>query len=1154
MRRFLFVFAFGFLALCAVFAVVHAQSSAEGSDVIARLLEMPAPQPPFIKVNADSKSENTGIRVLEEMPSDDAPIEELIKYWQIVATINGSRDASKPSAVTKKRLLEACEEDPEKLGGLVSVLSDDAETAERVKKIFDAQDEENKSDAVRKWLRTNSKAYSDELLNAVRKVKDKDGYVDKKDDLKALAKVDWEKAKPVLENLLSGNQPRANALALSLLYQNAVKEKDNESAEKYRERLRAIVEDKNAPGSARDEAADALFLNGDWDGRDEWYLTLMEDETLLSPSDGVVGFSPLTTLFNQDAKKWIPVMIKLLESKNKVVHNNAGNILVQHANDEPSREVILPLLPWLSNPDWLDVNGTNRSWFIQQMDEIEIPESVPGLIWIIENEDDERGYAAAMMAKYKDPRAIPALKKALTLETYENDQMSILKALIACGGLTAQEMTEALEEYATKSLTEEGRAELERYRSSDDKPLSVNLLIGKYLSSQKDVPEDLVLKVQERIKELQKGKPEVAKFLLEISQRWEGRFVDLDMVRRIGNGKADAETVVNALKRSDKLRESVLSELYTLVGMNGTPNGIGAVLLNDEMAMTDILGEEDKDAQRALLACARLTAMPLPIKYVEALLKNKDKNLSLAAESYLKAEDSAEARRLVYEKHPDEAIILGWSGSYYSSTDSSIEKVEEKLRKEILEENGVDEIYASLNSYGGGSQFIRVRKGKAVLTINDSSFRTNISRYKERSLSDKELESLRNYMAANNMNDTGPVFTSCHHNCWQRQFVNVTGKGGRRIFMVTGFEVPEPIAGLEKLFNSFATSGEFKLHYLAEKEINGFEVLFMDDSSSAQAVWKEGNDLRLLIEKEIVEEADNSIKKSDDDDDEETEESKRKKKLQEIEKERAKFSWHSFSNNRLGNIVNKPSAYSSDDKDVFVDWEDFKWHLNERMRYAKAGDYIIAADGGLWKARRNQKPVNITNDDEGSYATPIVTPDGKWAIASKTDDDWGSPNYMVRVNLQTGRAFRVDVPVADNFWAVMFIQAHKKVLLYRAKDDSDYDDNVGPDEPEYYLMDAATGKTEIVKGEFRPLKQTDERDLQPTGKPDEFWAAISDKEKNQTKLGKYNIKKFSFEPVITLPKLEFNSTDMWVDEKEGKVYLIFDGHLIRFSLTQKASA
>jgi hypothetical protein len=54
--------------------------------------------------------------------------------------------------------------------------------------------------------------------------------------------------------------------------------------------------------AARDTAIVALSLT-EWAGRDEWYLSLFKDPTLLSPSDGHYGFDPLTTLFDTDPEK-----------------------------------------------------------------------------------------------------------------------------------------------------------------------------------------------------------------------------------------------------------------------------------------------------------------------------------------------------------------------------------------------------------------------------------------------------------------------------------------------------------------------------------------------------------------------------------------------------------------------------------------------------------------------------------------------------------------------------------------------------------------------------------------------------------------------------------------------------------------------------------
>lgn len=58
----------------------------------------------------------------------------------------------------------------------------------------------------------------------------------------------------------------------------------------------------------------------------------------------------------------------------------------------------------------------------------------------------------------------------------------------------------------------------------------------------------------------------------------------------------------------------------------------------------------------------------------------------------------------------------------------------------------------------------------------------------------------------------------------------------------------------------------------------------------------------------------------------------------------------------------------------------------------------------------------------------------------------------------------------------------------------------------------------------------------------EFWAAIPDSEKNETQVGIFNEKNLSFKPLLTIPKIKFDSMNMWIDA--GKVYFVFKGHVL----------
>ena len=75
-----------------------------------------------------------------------------------------------------------------------------------------------------------------------------------------------------------------------------------------------------------------------------------------------------------------------------------------------------------------------------------------------------------------------------------------------------------------------------------------------------------------------------------------------------------------------------------------------------------------------------------------------------------------------------------------------------------------------------------------------------------------------------------------------------------------------------------------------------------------------------------------------------------------------------------------------------------------------------------------------------------------------------------------------------------------------------------------------------------------QRFLQATERPDEFWAAISDEKKNQTQIGRYSVKDFSFKPITTVPQLLFDSKSIWVDAAQKKVYVVYKGQLLRLPL------
>jgi hypothetical protein len=274
---------------------VSAQADSGWADNVVRQLlaspvkyrreKEPAPDAPKRHAEDFYSDQNT--------PPDDAPLEDLLDYWQRKVANHSS---AKPSAAVRERLLTACTDDPKRLTSLLGIFVDKT-AAERVKKIWDAAVNNQELDAdwrkeVRSWLVFHSPYFFNELTTLARKAKDRDGYVNNEEALNALAQQDWETARPLLQSFATGAQPRTAAAALNRLYRHATEAKESAEEEKYRAQLRAIVSDRNAPARARDTACDALSLT-EWPGQDDWYLSLFEDEWVVekgAPAKGCADY------------------------------------------------------------------------------------------------------------------------------------------------------------------------------------------------------------------------------------------------------------------------------------------------------------------------------------------------------------------------------------------------------------------------------------------------------------------------------------------------------------------------------------------------------------------------------------------------------------------------------------------------------------------------------------------------------------------------------------------------------------------------------------------------------------------------------------------------------------------------------------------------
>ena len=1148
------------LILVCLPAVIQAQ---ETSAILREVLDLPAPRP--AAANTDKPDKKYG----DVPPPDDAPIEDLKDYWSVKAQAFYSYNENPPFASVKTalRLIEEAYLDLTGFQNMVKILPANPAVAEAVKSVLDAAGTDEVSDdwrdKIKTWLKFNSAIFIDEVAADARRAKDHVEYtsITQEESVNALARFDWETAKPLLEKFENDpSNPRTGALALNLLYKHAIREKDTDAVQKYREKLTAVVADRSAKPSARDRAMDALAAGGDWPGCEEWYLALFEDETLFSPSEGNQGFEPLTTISEKDPDKWIPVLIKLVGNKNRVVHNAAVANLMQFRK---RKDALSPLLPWLTDPEWATVRWSpgGRTTLMQVVADLDIPEAIPGLIWIVENDDEEARWAAGSLGEIKDRRAGPALLSRIEKTKNEDDRGRMIGALIACEGLTDAEMVQAIQTYAEAVLQPGGVEKIDqRGGYTDEDPLPSRVSIGRFLAQQKAPPEKFVRMLFDHIRELRKTSPDVAAKLSQTAEKWRGKAVYVEMLQRAADGSADGTAIVAILARRKEIRDEAPLELSWLTGKSGLPGALGLAVLEDASALQSLVNPDTPDAAIAALAFARLIRLKLPVRDIAAFVQSKNKLLALAAERYLESENSPEARQVILDAHPGEMPVLGARetfgresvnakyaeiikqlfsslGQYYSGNSyEGMEKAENRLRAELKEDKDLLHIYALASNAGQAHRVIRVYKNRGTITLySDKAF------YRHKTLTREELDDFNEMLAKMDIENFNPVQGQCHYDCSAREFVSLGRQGGLRVFAHAGMFA----LGSLDFLGGFSYEG-YKLHYYLETEIKGLEVLFADQNGHVPiAVWKNGSDMRVLFhdsdkEREITDELhklDEEDRKNEDLGYKAREQISWKRRL---ERQNEHLSWQRFGKGRLEGITTEPGEIPYTRNRVAFPWVE-GYYPSDNISQVQSRGYEVRAGQGYNSgvALVNGSNTVIVRKD-GWYRNPITTADGKWAVISKTDSNWDDPHSLYRLDLDTGREYKVKLDPHNDLIAVSFIAAHNKILVRSA--DS------------YYLLEPRTGKLQPVKGEFYPLRDQTYRGLQPTGQPNEFWAAIPDSEKDETAIGKYDSKSFVFTPLLELPKIQLKSMDIWVDEKEGFVYFVYgerwrnQAHLLRVPL------
>jgi HEAT repeat protein len=1148
---------------------------------------------PLLDKSPDSDFPNTS-ESKEKPPGDDAPIRELIGYWLAnrYAAMSGEQ---KPSERVRQHLLDAVENRPWLAHSLLELLPETPDTSDRLYRLINQEpdDEDGWKWKIREWLSHNSDYFRDDLLAEVRSTdlgEDKTAVA-----LKSLSRHDWETARPFIESYATGDSELLAQTALSLLYEHEMKFGDAAKVEGYRAGLKAMVANRKAPAIARG-AAGATLMATEWSGREEWFASLFADPSLsgmreaksnepdgkkeaereTAKSETPIIIAPefhrplptnLLSTIGQETGELIPVVSSLIGHNSRTVHNAAvqwlANVVGRDGDQKMRREVARKLLPWLTNPSWVDEG--DRATFIRGFADLELPESVVGLTWILDSDEsaDNRAAAAGALAQFCNPSVNPALRRALDRDDDEERRWDIVTALAECGGFSDDEIAAAIEAYAKVAPDEDSELDVDYDQPEDEKkPLPLEVSIGRIFSENlsSHFTEGLAVRLIERAKALRATQPKVARKILSVIEGLSLRASQINLVERIGAGWADVDSITLALVIRGSLQKVAGDKLNELIEQRGYAAGVAAAILNDEREWEAMLEGRDAKAQFALIACARYMRDKLPVELVGRLLVSPNRSLAKAAESYLEGEDSAAARKLIFARHPGEAYILGDNSSLASfpSNIGVMKQWEEEMRREVKGQNGPEELYALGHTYEPKTftgAVIRIRGGKAEISVYEDPIR-----WSYRQLTPVELEEFKSFTARQDVEDMGPEVVSRD---WKflsarrlsgtpplfYEYLRLNKDGGRRIVICSMRRAPKNPTLHEELggmFHKLTDSGEFKVRFALEDKIPGLEVMWADKKQPIISVCQEKGELRVLtgdpfayffaglktqampewIKRAFAPALGGRLKG---------------------DSEPALPEWRIFTKDGIGAVAPDTPAcrrstsvtFSPTTRAVYQAIGGFSTQITI-SREDPEEVYAVpqGKDQGVWKAEPGRDPVKLLDD---AYQSVHALPDGKWLIGRKLINEGDkSGAQLVRHNLQTNEAFPIVFSREGDHKPLSFSEAHGKALIV--------DGDGLPPQANGYLLDIETGATQAVSGDFRPIANDGIRNLQPAGKPYEFWAAIFDSQKQATIVGRYDAKLFTFTPLIQLPELRFDSSGFWVDQTAGKLWLVYRGYLLRLPL------
>lgn len=893
----------------------------------------------------------------------------------------------------------------------------------------------------------------------------------------ALLSSDFEEAEPILRALLRGEE---FLTALSVMRRHPRTELE------ARQELMRLYRDETASDFTRSYAVE-LLLGYDWPGRDEFFDTdVLENPLWVQESLDPIG----------DFVRRNPDVLSSLSGHlgepSSVSHDNAVLGIVALAQGRPTRENVLPLLPWLLNEKWTNVESYKRSYLFEGLKEADVPEAVPVLLSLLETSEDPAELLGVALAleKYMPAEFEAAWKSAKPRFHHSGEilgyQSELVEIGIRQGWVSMDEQIDAVKFHICKT----GRPSDWNGDSEGRYPF-VRLLASSRVYE--EVPDDeFVRRLLEVAESWREEKNSELPDLEELIFRYPNDAVQTYLVSRLERGEFRLEHLVELAARRRSLTETNLQNLESLIPDGGSKAGVARVLAGEFKATNDVL--DDKSQSISLLAMARYVGQELTVDWLRSAASHPE--LKEAVVAYLQVSERTDGRSLLRE------ISDGYPITGRRSLEANLDEIEKSLVRRYESEGGQGHLYALLTSRDAHRLFrasteLTVVKDQADLTFESryTSFYGKNDKnksYDRRTLTAEELESFNRFIQDRRVDEWGEWINPTSHHFTSVQYLHLSPEGGHRIPVIInlGTEQGEGQKYVE-LIELFETLMDRPAEtvYGFMTDVQGAEVI--DDRGAADLILADEEGLKVRLQDE-----------------------------------EGDFSWWMLDRTGVGARSNLPIP------------------LPNENYYEGQSFFVLPGEVKLVVERERLSKVVPGGRRElflkGQFDSMELSSDRQTGILVETEseaiDEEGS-RVLKLLNLESAQLTRVDLGINDLLGPVAYLPGSGQFLVLVGE----YDELLtGPGNG--YLVEPRTGSSRAVRGDFRPWISAGRRGLQPAGAA-RYWAAIQTEV--GTEVGLIGEDSFEFDVKAHYPGLFFDSPQMWV--RDDEVYVTI-GDIIRLPL------